>query len=45
MIIDAVQRAAALTPMRRRGVGQAAREHLLKRNAFFRETALRLVEQ
>jgi glycosyltransferase involved in cell wall biosynthesis len=44
LIIDAVQRAAALTPHRRREVGQAAREHLLKRNAEFRNVALKLVQ-
>lgn len=43
MIADAVQRAVALGPLRRREVGQMARGHLLKRNAYFREVALRLV--
>lgn len=44
MISKAVRRAAALTPERRRNVGQLARNHFLRRNAEFREMALRLVE-
>jgi glycosyltransferase involved in cell wall biosynthesis len=45
MIVEAVQRAEALGPDRRRAVGGKAREHFLKRNAEFKEIALRLVEQ
>lgn len=45
MIIEAVERATALTPRRRQSVGQKARAHFLRRNASFRSVALRLVEQ
>jgi hypothetical protein len=45
MIIEAVERAVALGPRRRQGVGQKARAHFLRRNSAFRSTALRLVEQ
>lgn len=44
MITEAVQRAAALTPDRRRNIGQLARNHFLRRNAEFRDMALKLVE-
>lgn len=45
LIAQAVRRAISLTPERRREVGWAARGHFLKRNADFREVALRLVER
>ncbi|MFE0472522.1 glycosyltransferase [Streptomyces sp. NPDC058947] len=45
MIIEAVERAVALGPRRRRDVGQKARAHFLRRNNAFRSIALRLVEQ
>lgn len=44
MIIEAVQRAAALSPRQRQKVGQKARAHFLRRNASFRSLALKLVE-
>lgn len=44
MVIEAVQRAAALTPRQRQKVGQRARSHFLRRNASFRSIALKLVE-
>lgn len=45
LIAQAVRRAAALSPERRRQVGMAARAQFLKRNADFSEVALKLVEQ
>ena len=45
LIAEAVRRAAALSPERRREVGMMAREMFLKRNAEFKEVALRLVER
>lgn len=45
LIAEAVRRAAALAPERRREVGRTARERFLTRNAEFREIALRLVER
>jgi glycosyltransferase involved in cell wall biosynthesis len=45
LIAEAVRRAAALSPERRREVGMMARERFLKRNAEFKEVALRLVER
>lgn len=44
LIAQAVRRAAALTPERRRQVGMAARAQFLKRNTEFSEVALKLVE-
>ena len=44
-IAEAVRRAAALDPEKRRKVGQAARGRFLQRNAEFKEIAMRLVEQ
>lgn len=45
LIMEAVRRAAALTPERRRQVGDMARTQFLKRNADFEKIALRLVER
>jgi len=45
LIAEAVRRAAALDPEKRHKVGQVARDRFLRRNAEFREVALRLVER
>lgn len=45
LISKAVRRAVALGPARREAIGQVARAQFLKRNAEFREIALRLVER
>jgi glycosyltransferase involved in cell wall biosynthesis len=45
LIVEAVRRAVALKPERRRQLGQATRAQFLKRNAEFKEIALRLVER
>lgn len=45
LIAEAVRRAALLTPEKREKVGLMARTQFLRRNAEFKETALRLVEQ
>lgn len=45
LIVEAVRRAAALTPERRWQIGHAARTQFLKRNAEFKEIALRQVER
>lgn len=45
LIAEAVRRAAALDPEKRHKVGQMARDRFLRRNAEFKEAALRLVER
>lgn len=45
LIAEGVRRAAALSPERRKQVGAAARARFLRRNAEFKEVALRLVER
>jgi len=45
LVAEAVRRAAALTPERREQIGKAVRARFLKRNAEFKEIALRLVER
>lgn len=45
LVAQAVRRAVDLGARRRREIGKRARAHFLARNAAFRETALRLVEQ
>lgn len=45
LIVKAVRRAADLTPERRQQVGEMARAQFLKRNAEFKQIALRLVER
>lgn len=44
-IAEAVRRAEALGPRRRREVGQKARAHFLRRNSDFRNKALKLLEE
>lgn len=45
LIATAVRRAAALSPETREKISRLARSHFLKRNAEFRQIALRLVER